>query len=54
MPLSFARDGLDYILGALECGSGGGLYESSEEEERTKCEGRRAEEKKHRLYRESA
>lgn len=28
--------------------------ESSEEEERTKCEGRRAEEKKHRLYRESA
>ncbi|XP_028720023.1 nucleolar MIF4G domain-containing protein 1 [Peromyscus leucopus] len=33
VPLSFARDGLDYILGALECGRGGGLYESSEEEE---------------------
>ena len=38
MPLSFARDGLDYILGALECGSGGGLYESSEEEEEEKLE----------------
>ncbi|MEJ1279536.1 nucleolar protein with MIF4G domain 1 [Cricetulus griseus] len=24
VPLSFARDGLDYILGALECGRGGG------------------------------
>ncbi|XP_059112637.1 nucleolar MIF4G domain-containing protein 1 [Peromyscus eremicus] len=33
VPLSFARDGLDYILGALECGRGGGLYESSSEEE---------------------
>ncbi|XP_021091074.1 nucleolar MIF4G domain-containing protein 1 [Mesocricetus auratus] len=33
VPLSFARDGLDYILGALECGRGGGLYESSEGEE---------------------
>ncbi|EDL37243.1 mCG122632 [Mus musculus] len=38
VPLSFARDGLDYILGALECGSGGGLYESSEEEEEEKLE----------------
>lgn len=33
VPLSFARDGLDYILGALECGRGGGLYESSDGEE---------------------
>ncbi|XP_049975876.1 nucleolar MIF4G domain-containing protein 1 isoform X2 [Alexandromys fortis] len=39
VPLSFARDGLDYILGALECGRGGGLYESSgEEEEEAKAE----------------
>ncbi|XP_008845515.1 nucleolar MIF4G domain-containing protein 1 [Nannospalax galili] len=30
--LSFARDGLDYILGALEPGRGGCLYESSEGE----------------------
>lgn len=36
VPLSFARDGLDYILGALECGKSGGLYESSEEEEEDK------------------
>ncbi|CAH7154332.1 nucleolar MIF4G domain-containing protein 1 [Phodopus roborovskii] len=36
VPLSFARDGLDYILGALECGRSGGLYESSEEEEEEK------------------
>ncbi|XP_012933505.1 nucleolar MIF4G domain-containing protein 1 isoform X2 [Heterocephalus glaber] len=34
VPLSFARDGLDYILGALEPGAGGsGLYESSGEED---------------------
>ncbi|XP_058516634.1 nucleolar MIF4G domain-containing protein 1 [Ochotona princeps] len=34
VPLSFARDGLDYILGALGSGrSSSGLYESSEEEE---------------------
>ncbi|XP_023568507.1 nucleolar MIF4G domain-containing protein 1, partial [Octodon degus] len=34
VPLSFTRDGLDYILGALEPGAGGsGLYESSGEEE---------------------
>ncbi|XP_046526162.1 nucleolar MIF4G domain-containing protein 1 isoform X3 [Equus quagga] len=33
VPLSFARDGLDYILGALESGNSGGLYESSSEEE---------------------
>ncbi|OBS68852.1 hypothetical protein A6R68_02602 [Neotoma lepida] len=38
VPLSFARDGLDYILGALECGRGGGLYESSEEGEEEKVE----------------
>lgn len=38
VPLSFARDGLDYILGALECGKSGGLYESSEEEEKEKVE----------------
>lgn len=38
VPLSFARDGLDYILGALECGRSGGLYESSEEEEEEKVE----------------
>ncbi|XP_028630569.1 LOW QUALITY PROTEIN: nucleolar MIF4G domain-containing protein 1 [Grammomys surdaster] len=38
VPLSFARDGLDYILGALECGKSGGLYESSEEEEEEKAE----------------
>ncbi|XP_051008184.1 LOW QUALITY PROTEIN: nucleolar MIF4G domain-containing protein 1 [Acomys russatus] len=38
VPLSFARDGLDYILGALECGKSGGLYESSEEEEEDKVE----------------
>ncbi|XP_052028906.1 nucleolar MIF4G domain-containing protein 1 [Apodemus sylvaticus] len=38
VPLSFARDGLDYILGALECGRSGGLYESSEEEEEEKLE----------------
>ncbi|XP_060230177.1 nucleolar MIF4G domain-containing protein 1 isoform X2 [Meriones unguiculatus] len=38
VPLSFARDGLDYILGALECGKSGGLYESSEEEEEEKVE----------------
>ncbi|XP_038415760.1 nucleolar MIF4G domain-containing protein 1 isoform X1 [Canis lupus baileyi] len=38
VPLSFARDGLDYILGALESGKNNGLYESSssgEEEEDT-------------------
>ncbi|XP_030878488.1 nucleolar MIF4G domain-containing protein 1-like [Leptonychotes weddellii] len=33
VPLSFARDGLDYILGALESGKNSGLYESSSEEE---------------------
>ncbi|XP_069317484.1 nucleolar MIF4G domain-containing protein 1 [Eulemur rufifrons] len=33
VPLSFARDGLDYILGALESGGNSGLYESSEGEE---------------------
>ncbi|XP_069933319.1 nucleolar MIF4G domain-containing protein 1 isoform X4 [Oryctolagus cuniculus] len=33
VPLSFARDGLDYILGALESGKSSGLYESSEEGE---------------------
>ncbi|KAM6214457.1 nucleolar MIF4G domain-containing protein 1 [Rhynchocyon petersi] len=33
VPLSFARDGLDYILGALEPGKNSGLYESSSEEE---------------------
>uniref|UniRef100_A0A8C3W352 Nucleolar MIF4G domain-containing protein 1 n=1 Tax=Catagonus wagneri TaxID=51154 RepID=A0A8C3W352_9CETA len=33
VPLSFARDGLDYILGALASGKNSGLYESSEEEE---------------------
>ncbi|XP_042639328.1 nucleolar MIF4G domain-containing protein 1 [Orycteropus afer afer] len=33
MPLSFARDGLGYILGALESGKNCGLYESSSEEE---------------------
>ncbi|XP_047619217.1 nucleolar MIF4G domain-containing protein 1 isoform X4 [Phacochoerus africanus] len=33
VPLSFARDGLDYILGALASGRNSGLYESSEEEE---------------------
>lgn len=38
VPLSFARDGLDYILGALEYGRSGGLYESSEEEEEEKVE----------------
>uniref|UniRef100_M0R6J5 Nucleolar protein with MIF4G domain 1 n=1 Tax=Rattus norvegicus TaxID=10116 RepID=M0R6J5_RAT len=38
VPLSFARDGLDYILGALEYGRSGGLYESSDEEEEGKVE----------------
>ncbi|KAM9592260.1 nucleolar MIF4G domain-containing protein 1 isoform 2-T2 [Trichechus inunguis] len=33
VPLSFARDGLDYILGALGSGKNSGLYESSSEEE---------------------
>ncbi|XP_075406294.1 nucleolar MIF4G domain-containing protein 1 isoform X2 [Tenrec ecaudatus] len=33
VPLSFARDGLDYILGALGSAGNGGLYESSSEEE---------------------
>lgn len=33
VPLSFARDGLDYILGALASGRNSGLYESSGEEE---------------------
>ncbi|XP_034495988.1 LOW QUALITY PROTEIN: nucleolar MIF4G domain-containing protein 1 [Ailuropoda melanoleuca] len=33
VPLSFARDGLDYILGALGSGKNSGLYESSREEE---------------------
>ncbi|XP_054361099.1 nucleolar MIF4G domain-containing protein 1 isoform X3 [Mirounga angustirostris] len=33
VPLSFARDGLDYILGALESGKNSGLYGSSGEEE---------------------
>lgn len=33
MPLSFARDGLDYILGALDSGKSSGWYESSSEEE---------------------
>ncbi|XP_073916078.1 nucleolar MIF4G domain-containing protein 1 isoform X3 [Castor canadensis] len=33
VPLSFARDGLDYILGALEPGRAGGLYDSSGEDE---------------------
>ncbi|XP_023081163.2 nucleolar MIF4G domain-containing protein 1 [Piliocolobus tephrosceles] len=33
VPLSFARDGLDYILGVLESGKNSGLYDSSGEEE---------------------
>ncbi|XP_037691655.1 nucleolar MIF4G domain-containing protein 1 isoform X2 [Choloepus didactylus] len=33
VPLSFARDGLDYILGVLESGKNSGLYESDSEEE---------------------
>ncbi|KAK1335298.1 hypothetical protein QTO34_004883 [Cnephaeus nilssonii] len=33
VPLSFARDGLDYILGALGSGAGSGLCDSSSEEE---------------------
>ncbi|XP_036905405.1 nucleolar MIF4G domain-containing protein 1 isoform X2 [Sturnira hondurensis] len=33
VPLSFARDGLDYILGALGSGDGSGLYDSGSEEE---------------------
>ncbi|KAM5303633.1 nucleolar MIF4G domain-containing protein 1 isoform 2-T2 [Glossophaga mutica] len=33
VPLSFARDGLDYILGALGSGDGSVLYDSSSEEE---------------------
>ncbi|XP_027948196.1 nucleolar MIF4G domain-containing protein 1 [Eumetopias jubatus] len=33
VPLSFARDGLDYVLGALDSGNNSGLYESSSEEE---------------------
>ncbi|KAL0618583.1 Nucleolar MIF4G domain-containing protein 1 [Plecturocebus cupreus] len=33
IPLSFARDGLDYILGALESEKNSGLYDSSGEEE---------------------
>ncbi|XP_054582271.1 nucleolar MIF4G domain-containing protein 1 isoform X5 [Eptesicus fuscus] len=33
VPLSFARDGLDYILGALGSGEGSGLCDSSSEEE---------------------
>ncbi|XP_009001011.1 nucleolar MIF4G domain-containing protein 1 isoform X2 [Callithrix jacchus] len=33
IPLSFARDGLDYILGALESKKNSGLYDSSGEEE---------------------
>nr|XP_060485408.1 nucleolar MIF4G domain-containing protein 1 [Panthera onca] len=33
VPLSFARDGLDYILGALGSGRTGGSYEGSSEEE---------------------
>ncbi|XP_060161016.1 nucleolar MIF4G domain-containing protein 1 isoform X1 [Globicephala melas] len=33
VPLSFARDGLDYILGALDSGKSSGWYESSSEEE---------------------
>lgn len=31
--LSFVCDGFDYILGVLEFGNSGGLYESSSEEE---------------------
>ncbi|XP_012641726.2 nucleolar MIF4G domain-containing protein 1 [Microcebus murinus] len=38
VPLSFARDGLDYILGALEPGTNSGLYESSGEEEEDAAE----------------
>uniref|UniRef100_A0A8D2CMG6 Nucleolar MIF4G domain-containing protein 1 n=1 Tax=Sciurus vulgaris TaxID=55149 RepID=A0A8D2CMG6_SCIVU len=33
VPLGFARDGLDYILGVLGSGGGGGLFESGGEEE---------------------
>ncbi|KAB0397634.1 hypothetical protein E2I00_015986, partial [Balaenoptera physalus] len=33
VPPSFARDGLDYILGALDSGKSSGWYESSSEEE---------------------
>ncbi|XP_036288610.1 nucleolar MIF4G domain-containing protein 1 isoform X2 [Pipistrellus kuhlii] len=33
VPLSFARDGLDYILGALGAGAGSGLCDSSSEED---------------------
>ncbi|KAM7120777.1 nucleolar MIF4G domain-containing protein 1 isoform 3-T3 [Molossus nigricans] len=33
VPLSFARDGLDYILGALGPGAGGGVCDSSSEDE---------------------
>ncbi|XP_019598073.2 nucleolar MIF4G domain-containing protein 1 isoform X2 [Rhinolophus sinicus] len=33
VPPSFARDGLDYILGALGSGDSSGLYESSSEQE---------------------
>ncbi|XP_058929679.1 nucleolar MIF4G domain-containing protein 1 isoform X3 [Kogia breviceps] len=32
VPLSFARDGLDYVLGALDSGRSSGWYESSSEE----------------------
>uniref|UniRef100_A0A8C0D1I6 Nucleolar MIF4G domain-containing protein 1 n=1 Tax=Balaenoptera musculus TaxID=9771 RepID=A0A8C0D1I6_BALMU len=34
VPPSFARDGLDYILGALDSGKSSGWYESSSEEEK--------------------
>ncbi|XP_044535888.1 nucleolar MIF4G domain-containing protein 1 [Gracilinanus agilis] len=33
LPSSFARDGLDYILGALEAGGGSALYEEGDDEE---------------------
>ncbi|XP_057589589.1 nucleolar MIF4G domain-containing protein 1 isoform X2 [Hippopotamus amphibius kiboko] len=33
VPLSFARDGLDYVLGALDSAGSSGVYESSSEEE---------------------
>ncbi|XP_001373162.3 nucleolar MIF4G domain-containing protein 1 [Monodelphis domestica] len=33
LPSSFVRDGLDYILGALEAGGGSALYEEGDDEE---------------------
>ncbi|XP_034885691.1 nucleolar MIF4G domain-containing protein 1 [Mirounga leonina] len=44
VPLSFARDGLDYILGALESGKNSGLYGSSGEEEEEEDAGQTAPE----------